>query len=69
MSRSWFVHHSDALMAFRSPKWNAVPGEKKRLDVEFGDDGEFWLVSCFGPSNEGPWVVSRLPRVVELISE
>ena len=29
---------------YRSSKWKSVPDEKKRLDVEFGEDGEFWLV-------------------------
>lgn len=27
----------------QSPKWDTVPGEKDRLDVEFDDDGEFWM--------------------------
>uniref|UniRef100_H2YVE6 Uncharacterized protein n=1 Tax=Ciona savignyi TaxID=51511 RepID=H2YVE6_CIOSA len=26
-----------------SSKWDKFPDEKKRLDVEFGEDGEFWM--------------------------
>nr|XP_026690031.1 calpain-9-like isoform X2 [Ciona intestinalis] len=26
-----------------SSSWNRVPDEKQRLDVEFGEDGEFWM--------------------------
>jgi len=26
-----------------SPTWDSVPGEKSRLDVEFDEDGEFWM--------------------------